>query len=340
MPNTSPSDLRARIEAIRELALRPETLLADLCDVLLSLLSLAAGEGKAAAEKAERQQLLDEIVMGELGKAYAAGSGEKVLGDPAPNNVGGDGGSTGKNPGASVRDQSSGYPPNSSSAPSSTVPSTAPQPAARVERWAAVRPDGHIAYQCDKDEAESWTSRFIGWRVVRLVELREGEVIRSADDEEKHAQAVDDCFDYIQKNALLSSALAALSRRGWVEGGKGQWPDALARAFGRATAPTLISMHERIQAAEELRIEITKALVAATNGWVEGGSEQTPTVPDEGEVGTPERDLRVIASRINADLGRARRGEVSPAYLTNWCVNRLVEIAAELSSPLVKRAAE
>ena len=43
-------------------------------------------------------------------------------------------------------------------------------------------------------------------------------------------------------------------------------------------------------------------------------------VPDEGAVGSPERDLRVIASRIQADLATGR-------YMSGWCVRRLVEIA-------------
>jgi hypothetical protein len=54
-------------------------------------------------------------------------------------------------------------------------------------------------------------------------------------------------------------------------------------------------------------------------------------VEDKGEPGTPERDLRVIASRIAADLVRAGARGYAPGHLTNWCVMRLVEIADSLT---------
>ena len=54
--------------------------------------------------------------------------------------------------------------------------------------------------------------------------------------------------------------------------------------------------------------------------------ERTPAVPDAGLVGTPERDLRVIAARINADVAS---GQVR--HLTYWCVRRLTDIATAIA---------
>jgi hypothetical protein len=48
-------------------------------------------------------------------------------------------------------------------------------------------------------------------------------------------------------------------------------------------------------------------------------------VEDKGEPGTPERDLRVIASRVRAALNG------NSGYLTSWCVSRLAEIADSIA---------
>lgn len=76
---------------------------------------------------------------------------------------------------------------------------------------------------------------------------------------------------------------------------------------------------------QDAELDRLRAQLAALREQETG--EQIPVVPDEGAVGSAERDLRVIASRINADQsdGRIR-------HLTSWCVARLLEIATELQS--------
>lgn len=51
------------------------------------------------------------------------------------------------------------------------------------------------------------------------------------------------------------------------------------------------------------------------------------TVPDKGEVNSPARDLRVIASRIASSVMHGNHG-----HLTHWCVRRLVDIADTLTA--------
>lgn len=69
-------------------------------------------------------------------------------------------------------------------------------------------------------------------------------------------------------------------------------------------------------------------LVAALRAELARQGEQkreTVEVPDEGAVGSVQRDLNVIASRLSADLST---GVVR--HSTSWCVNRLTEIAASI----------
>jgi hypothetical protein len=64
------------------------------------------------------------------------------------------------------------------------------------------------------------------------------------------------------------------------------------------------------------------------------GIPATAMREDLSEPGTPVRDLRVIASRISADLHTGQIG-----HLTSWCVMRLVEIADSLTHPAGARSA-
>lgn len=72
----------------------------------------------------------------------------------------------------------------------------------------------------------------------------------------------------------------------------------------------------------ELREQVFSRLQEANTAKFHLEIARAQTTAAEGAVGSPERDLRVIASRINAALNG------NPGHLTNWCVSRLLEIAA------------